>query len=148
MKKKMQNKLYIIFIALIVFVCLFPINIVFAAPAEGTGENDQGGTAADSQKVINIPDDIPQAEHATWMSAYYSGHAGKQKQIQDLWKQQGEKRDEHNWAYIEIGGQKLFLVALAEYTFGDAGDYVDVYVKHNGQEKVYNCILGDTKRYD
>lgn len=76
-------------------------------------------------------------------NTHWGGNQGK---IDKIWQEQGKTYDEKNhWAYITNGkGEKRYFIALAE-TFGQAGDYVDVYVNKDGVETAFPCILGDIK---
>ena len=94
--------------------------------------------------MIEVPTEISQygatyeREDISWDSTTL------QYQVNQLWASQGKPKDDNNWAYVTVAGQQRYLVALAPI-FGEAGDYVDIYVK-NGQ--VYPCLMGDTKGDD
>lgn len=58
-----------------------------------------------------------------------------------LWETQNRPVADNNIAYVEVAGQKRYVVALAT-TFGWSGDYVDIELSDG---TVIPCIIGDSK---
>lgn len=132
-----KNRLKFLICLTIIFVLLFPIfNIqiskVYAEVEPGTG-------------IV-----LPTAFEQTGATYEKEGRSDwskgtNQKKVNEIWLEQGSPKDEEtNWAYLTLGGQKRFLVALAG-TFGQTGDYVDIYIKRGNSEVVYPCLMGDEK---
>ena len=95
--------------------------------------------------IIEIPPEIIQG-CSTVEKEDRDDWAYVQKNINEVWVKQGKPKDENNWAYITTNsGEIRYLVALAE-TFGVPGDYVDIYVEKDGEETIWPCMIGDTKR--
>ena len=95
--------------------------------------------------IIEIPPEIIQG-CSTVEKEDRDDWAYVQKDINEVWVKQGKPKDENNWAYITTNsGEIRYLVALAE-TFGVPGDYVDIYVEKDGEETIWPCMIGDTKR--
>ncbi len=92
--------------------------------------------------AIKIPEEVDQSG-ATCESMQNSFTAGTQKKLKEEWIRQGEL-SEAGWAYLEIDGEKRYLVALTP-VFGLPGDYVDIYLTYNGEDKVYPCMIFDAK---
>lgn len=132
MNKKLKKKLYSILVLFMIFVILLPNFSIFLGKVYGVVP----GTP------IDIPDSFEQygsqyeQEDISWSSG--TG----QEAVNKIWVSQGKPADNNNWAYITVGGQKRYLVALAQ-TYGVSGDYVDITLK-NG--KTYPCVIGDSKR--
>ncbi len=97
----------------------------------------------DAGECIEIPSEIPQSGGS--YEPVYQTWSYRQKEINDIWKEQGEKVSDEHWAYIETNsGEKRLLVALSSI-YGETGSYVDIYVNNNGEEKVYPCVMADAK---
>lgn len=133
MDKRFKNKLYLVIVLLMLFVILLPdfsrfFNYKVYGVAPGT--------------EIIIPTGIEQygAQYEKEDISWIPGTG--QEAVNKIWVSQGKPADNNNWAYITVGGQKRYLVAMSQ-TFGEPGDYVDIHLR-NG--KVYPCILGDVKR--
>lgn len=98
-------------------------------------------TVPEAGDAIKIPEEVDQYK------ATYESYQGSWKFNPGLvnaeWKRQGSLHDNH-WAYIEVDGEKRYIVALAP-VFGLPGDYVDIYLTYNGESKIYPCIIGDAK---
>lgn len=98
----------------------------------------------DAGDVITVPQEMEQSsatfesEDVTW------GSGTTQKYINEIWVNQGKTYSSEHWAYITVGGQARYLVALVP-TYGMPGDYVDIYVTNNGTQTVWPCIIGDSK---
>lgn len=132
MDKYLKKFLYKIIVLLIIFIFLLPnfsffIKIVYSVNA---GEKIKIPTAFGQYGAQYEKEDI------SWISG--TG----QEAVNKIWVSQGKPADNNNWSYITVGGQKRYLVALAQ-TFGVAGDYVDIHMKDG---KIYPCVLGDEKR--
>ena len=97
--------------------------------------------------ALKIPEEYKQCSVATYEKEDRDDWnvTSLQKKIYDVWVEQGKNADENNWAYLTVGNQKRYLVALGT-SFGETGDYVDIYVKE--QNKVWPCIMGDTKNIE
>ena len=96
----------------------------------------------DAGDAIKIPDGLPQ-----WYGTYESydvNWGGNQSKLNAKWREQGKPKSDSYWAYIEIGGQIRYCVALSPL-YGITGDYVDIYIKNDYGEKVYPCIIADSK---
>ena len=92
--------------------------------------------------AIKVPEEVDQSG-ATCESMQNNFTAGTQKKLKEEWIRQGEL-SEDGWAYLEIDGEKRYLVALTP-VFGLPGDYVDIYLTYNGEDKVYPCMIFDAK---
>ncbi len=98
----------------------------------------------DAGDAIKIPQEFEQSG-ATYESFDVSWASGTTNAyINDLWNQQGKPASKDYWAYIEVGEEKRYIIALAP-VYGRTGDYVDLYITNNGTETVYPCIIGDSK---
>lgn len=98
--------------------------------------------APDAGDAVRVPEDMPQS------LGTYEGFDKKwsytQKKVKDKWVEQGKPASDSHWAYLEVGGEKRYLVALSP-VFGVVGDYVDIYLTYKGESKVYPCIMADAK---
>lgn len=132
MDKQLKKKLYSVLVLFMIFVFLLPNFSIFFIDVYGVAPGTE----------FNIPTSFEQygsqyeQEDISWASG--TG----QEAVNKIWVSQGKPADNNNWAYITVGGQKRYLVALAQ-TYGVSGDYVDIYMK-NG--KTYPCVIGDSKR--
>lgn len=94
--------------------------------------------------TVNVPQDFSQCITVTlydkWVNKWGVAPGTAQKKVSTEWTRQNQPFD-NGWAYITMGGQKRYLIAVAE-TFGNVGDYVDVYFA-NGT--VFPCIIADMK---
>ena len=112
-------------------------------------DNDRKGgirtfRVPDAGDAVKIPEEIVQStDDAEGYNQNWSTST-KQYELYKVWKEQGGKATENHWAYLEISGTPRYIVALAPI-FGQVGDYVDIYITNNGQEKIYPCIIGDSK---
>lgn len=98
----------------------------------------------DSGDAVKIPQEFEQSG-ATYESFDVSWSAGTvNAYINNMWNEQGKPASKDYWAYIEVGEEKRYIIALAP-VYGRTGDYVDLYVTNNGTETVYPCIIGDSK---
>lgn len=98
----------------------------------------------DAGDAIEVPQDMPQSA-ATYESEDVSWGSGTtQAALNSMWNSQEKPHSDEHWAYITVGGQERYMVALVP-TYGLPGDYVDIYVTNNGTETVYPCIIGDSK---
>ena len=95
-----------------------------------------------------IPTEIDQytAQWESYAKADVSKQPGRssgtaQYDVRQLWEEQNKPVADNGVAYIEVAGQKRYIVALAT-TFGWSGDYIDI-VLHNGE--IVPCIIGDSK---
>lgn len=100
----------------------------------------QTGTIA-AGTSIDIPQDFAQCVTRTdYDRIKWNRATGQGILYYNNWIPQGKKFDD-GIAYLECGGQKRYLIAVAS-TFGTVGDYVDVYFA-NGS--VLPCIIADAK---
>lgn len=103
------------------------------------GDDVEPGTA------IIIPKELPQYYASCEMEDIDWAAGTNQRKVNELWVQQGKPTDpDNNWAYLEFGGQKRYLIAVKP-VFGNTGDYMDVYIQKGDKEEVYPCIMGDAK---
>lgn len=132
MDKQWKKRLNSILVVFIIVVVLLPNFSIFFSDVYGV----TAGT------VFNIPTSFEQIgsqyekEDISWASG--TG----QEAVNKIWVSQGKPADNNNWSYITVGGQKRYLVALAQ-TYGLSGDYVDITLKTG---KTYPCVIGDSKR--
>ncbi len=152
MSYKLKKIFFKITIIIIMVTILFPsLNYqygqVFGFHDESDYDRFGGGPhtyrAPDAGDAVKVPqefeqsmDDVELYDHIVW--------GGKQLQLYNKWSSEGKKASDSHWAYLEIGGKPRYMVALAPI-YGVTGDYVDIYVTHNGQESIYPCIIVDTK---
>ena len=138
MGKKIKNKILRIFFLITLNIILFlTFSELFGNVSVAVKDKPDAGD------MIEIPDfrqwgATYEEENINWDSST------NQYQVNQLWKSQGMTKDEHNWSYVTVAGEKWFLVAVAP-VFGDVGDYIDVYTK-TGEK--YHCMIGDEKGDD
>ena len=149
MKKKIGNFIYkSIFIIICFCIVLLSFNANFIGQVLGFKEittyDRRGGKrtvkVAEAGDAVKIPSEVKQT-YATFESYNRNDWSGENKEIYNKWSEQGKSASDEHWAYINIGGQKRYLVAVAP-TFGQTGDYIDITFK-NGN--TYPCIIGDIK---
>ena len=149
MKKKIGNFIYkSIFIIICFCIVLLSFNANFIGQVLGFKEittyDRRGGKrtvkVAEAVDAVKIPSEVKQT-YATFESYNRNDWSGENKEIYNKWSEQGKSASDEHWAYINIGGQKRYLVAVAP-TFGQTGDYIDITFK-NGN--TYPCIIGDIK---
>lgn len=96
----------------------------------------------DAGDAIKIPENLPQS--AGTYEGYDKNWSYTNKTLYEMWVSQGKPASDSHWAYLEVGGQKRYIVALAP-VYGLTGDYVDIWLTYNGKSEVYPCIIGDGK---
>lgn len=131
MDKQLKKKLYTILVLLIIFVILLPNFSIFFSNVYGVTP----GTP------IDIPDSFEQCGAKLQKDGISWSSGTGPDVVNKIWVSQGKPANNNNWAYITIGGQRRYLVALAQ-TYGNSGDYVDIHLK-NG--KVYPCVIRDSE---
>ena len=141
MGKKITKKFKIIFICILELIIIFPLfnpylGLVFAKET-------------DERK--NLPSDltiIPQTDFATYGYEDRSdwNPTSNQYKIYEIWKNQGKKADQNGWAYISADTDRK-LIALAP-TFGQVGDYINLYIKNGDSVKTIPCIMAEAKGKD
>ena len=141
MSKKIKKKVKMIFICILELIIILPLfnpylGLVFAKET-------------DERK--NLPSDltiIPQTDYATYGFEERSdwNPTSNQYKIYEIWKNQGEKADENGWAYISADTDRK-LIALAP-TFGQVGDYINLYIKKDNSVKTIPCIMAEAKGKD
>ncbi len=141
----MNNKQRYISIILIITLFFFYYTISYKIYAETYNFSDtiEPGT----ERVI--PKEIKQYT-AMWES-YAKADVSKQPGLKSgtgqydvrqlLWEAQNRPIADSGVAYVEVAGQKRYVVALSEI-FGWSGDYIDI-VLNDGE--VIPCIMGDAK---
>lgn len=132
MDEQLKKKLYSILVVFMIFVILLPNFSIFWGKVYGVAP----GTVFDLPTGFEQYGSQYEQEDISWLSG--TG----QEAVNKIWVSQGKPADNNNWAYITVGGQKRYLVALAQ-TYGVSGDYVDITLE-NG--KTYPCVIGDSKR--
>ena len=152
MAKRSKNN---IVLKLFVLVCIFII--AFSSSSGLLGQvlgfhdyttYDRGGggphvvKVPDAGDAIKIPTEFGQSTDD--FEAYHQNWGGVQRKIYDKWVSDGETHSDRHWAYLNVGGKPRYLVALAPI-FGVTGDYVDIYITHNGEQKIYPCLIADEK---
>ncbi len=138
MRKQINKIKLLIFLSIFMFII---INLKFGqvlAVEEGT-------------KFL-IPNDLPQYSAQFETEDINWNETSKQYKVNQTWKEQGKPGEQAeepiNCAYLTLAGEKRYLIALTP-TFGEAGDYIDVYIQDGNEEKVYKCVMGDAKgRFD
>ncbi len=151
MDKHIRKKvIYKIFLIICVFTVVFSSFYFFGGQVLAfrtiTEYDRRGGkhevNAPDAGDAVRVPEDMPQS------LGTYEGFDKKwsytQKKVKDKWVEQGKPASDSHWAYLEVGGEKRYLVALSP-VFGVVGDYVDIYLTYKGESKVYPCIMADAK---
>ena len=139
-----KRKIYFIIILAILFIIIFNCKNTYGfkqvklydANKEHPGEHIE--TVPEAGDGIKIPSSIPQS------SSQVGGNPILGGTIRQKWEAQGSPRDKNNWCYLNVGGTKRYFVALAPI-YGLTGDYVDIYINNNGTEKVYPCIITNSK---
>ena len=152
MAKRSKNN---IVLKLFVLICIFII--AFSSSSGLLGQvlgfhdyttYDRGGggphvvKVPDAGDAIKIPTEFGQSTDD--FEAYHQNWGGVQRKIYDKWVSDGETHSDRHWAYLNVGGKPRYLVALAPI-FGVTGDYVDIYITHNGEQKIYPCLIADEK---
>mgnify|MGYP004494513341 CR=1 FL=1 len=138
MEKRLKNKIYIVIFTMIIYmILLLTFGKLFGAIAVAVKEHPDPGD------VIEIPDfrqwgASHEEENISW------DKSTNQYKVNQLWISQGMTKDEHNWAYVTVAGEKWFLIAVAP-VFGDVGDYLKVDTKAG---ETYYCMIGDEKGDD
>ena len=151
MSYKLKNIFFKITIIITVVTILFPsLNYqygqVFGFHDESDNDRFGGGPhtyrAPDAGDAVKIPQEFEQSMDDV---EYYDRSWGSdQAKVYKAWCDGGKKASDSHWAYIEFSGKPRYLVALAPI-YGVVGDFVDIYVTHDGQESIYPCIIGDSK---
>ena len=99
-------------------------------------------------QMILIPSDLPQYSAQYEEEDINWNEDSKQYKVNQTWKEQGKPVEQSeaplNCAYLTLAGEKRYFVALTP-TFGEAGDYIDVYIQDGNEEKVFKCVMGDAK---
>lgn len=146
-KKRLYNIFLIMCIVIVLFSSIYFMEGQALAFIESVTEYDRNGgvhqvTTPEAGDAVRIPEEVDQA------LGTYEGFDVRwsytQKTIYDKWVEQGKKASDSHWAYLEIGGERRYLVALVP-TYGRVGDYVDIYLTMDGESKVYPCIMADAK---
>ena len=147
-KNQLKVKLKKIWIVAIMVVVLLPLFTRNNGQVLATHEYNTGSatiTTLDAGEYISIPSEIPQSG-GSWESEDVTWADGtRQQEINRIWEEQGKQYTEEHWAFVETNnGEKGLLVALSSI-YGETGSYVDIYVNHDGEEKIYPCVIGDAK---
>ena len=128
-----------VFIGIIIFIIVF--GMIYSVSAETYNFTDTitpGG-------AIEIPKEIEQysAQVESYLASKGPGKKSgtAQYDVRQLWEAQNKPVADNNIAYVEVAGQKRYLVALPT-TFGWSGDYVDI-VLSDGE--TVPCLIGDSK---
>lgn len=129
----------IIFDIIIFFILLSVCHKVYAETYSFT-DTITPGTA------VKVPEAIPQ--YSAQVESYVDGNSPGNKPgtaqydvRKLLWEKQNKPVADNNIAYVEVAGQKRYLVALPT-TFGWSGDYVDIVLKDG---EIIPCLIGDAK---
>ena len=147
-KIKLICSIYIV----IMFIFILPSYFSFFGQVLGVspGEEIRIPTERNGEKLqqtcVDYEAEDREYEFAQTNQGYDWDKTSNQYKINQIWVRQGKTVDpDTHWAYITTGsGEKRYLIALTS-TFGQAGDYVDVYVSKEGTTTVFPCIMGDTK---
>lgn len=148
LKKNITEKLFILICILIIVASFFSgfLGQVFGFHDYSTYDRGGGGPhvvkVPDAGDAIKIPSEIKQSTDD--FEAYHQNWSGDQRKIYDKWVSDGETHSDRHWAYLNVGGNPRYLVALAPI-YGITGDYVDIYITHNGEQKIYPCLIADEK---
>lgn len=154
--KDIVNKIFVlicIITILLSFFCgLFSESLGFheASDYDRFGGGPHTFTVPDAGDAIKIPQNADGSVAFEQCTNDYEGyHQGwgagtSQRKLYDMWSEKGETHSDRHWAYIEVAGTPRYIVALAPI-YGVVGDYVDIHITHNGESKVYPCIIGDGK---
>lgn len=144
-----------IFYKLFILICILTVLSLYISGFLGQALGfhdystyDRGGggphvvKVPDAGDAIKIPTEFGQSTDD--FEAYHQSWGGEQRKIYDKWVSDGETHSDRHWAYLNVNGNPRYLVALAPI-FGITGDYVDIYITHNGEEKIYPCLIADEK---
>lgn len=148
MKKSLFYKLFILICVCIILLTSFRGFFGQVLGFHDYTTYDRGGGGPHVVKVpdpgdaIKIPTEFEQSTDD--FEAYHQNWGGTQRKIYDKWVSDGETHSDRHWAYLNVGGSPRYLVALAPI-FGITGDYVDIYITNNGQQKIYPCLIADEK---
>lgn len=152
MKKYMANNkiFYKLYICCIVFIIMFSyldgiLGQVLGFKAMTTHDREGGIqqiSVPEAGDAVKVPSEVQQS--AGTYEPYDRNWSYSNKTLNDMWVEQGKPASDSHWAYIEVGGEKRYVVAVVP-TFGVVGDYIDIYIENNGDSKIYPCIIGDSK---
>lgn len=156
MKKNMTYKVFILICIVIILLTFFSGFFYKTVGFHETSDYDRFGggphtySAPDPGDAIKIPqnaDGTMAFEQSTNdYEGYHQGWTGgtSQRKLYDMWVEKGEQHSDRHWAYIEVAGTPRYIVAVAPI-YGAVGDYIDIHITHNGENKIYPCIIGDGK---
>ena len=159
MYKKMKKIFEKIFILIMMFIILLSLINGFIEQSMGFHEITDGDRLGFGSHTFTVPDPgdaikIPQDENGHMCFSQstndYEGYnrnwdsTSDQRKLYDMWVNQGSKHSDGHWAYFEVAGKPRYLVALAPI-YGLVGDYVDITIVNNGEEKIYPCMIADSK---
>lgn len=158
MNEKLKNKIFVMISILCIVVILLPIWTGIGVVVYGFKEetlcdargNPHVETVPEAGDVVTVPDEVEQtggdlaSPSGLGMSTTHSD--ARRAKVAQIWEEQGRTADtnKYNWCYIEVAGVNRYFVALAPL-YGQAGDYVDVYITNDGVETLYPCIIVDSK---
>ena len=148
LKKMFLNKIFILICVFIILFSFFSgiLGQVFSFKEITTYDRNNGKHAIrvpEAGDAVKVPAEMEQSA-ATYEGYDRSDWGYTNKTIYDMWIEQGKPASDSHWAYLNVGGQPRYFVAVVP-TFGQTGDYIDIELTYNGKSVTYPCIIADSK---